>query len=196
MEHFIAEIILFAGNFAPRGWKFCHGQILPISSNTALFSLLGAKFGGDGRTTFALPDLRGRVVVGAGRGPGLRPINDGEKGGQEETNLNVAHLPSHNHGATANANLSLMATIEEGNTAVPDGNYLARGLFQKDRTTSYPIYPYSDGNGDTTLNGNSIAGNIEVQTSNTGNNDPIPNRQPYQGLNYIIAVTGIFPPRS
>ena len=96
-EPFIGEIRMFAGNFAPRGWAFCDGQLLPISQNTALFSILGTTYGGDGRTTFGLPDLRGRVPVHAGRGPGLSDIRLGQKGGAETSTLTVANMPNHNH---------------------------------------------------------------------------------------------------
>ncbi|MFD0860886.1 tail fiber protein [Sungkyunkwania multivorans] len=97
---FYAEIILFAGNFAPQGWAFCHGQLLPISSNTALFSILGTQYGGDGITTFALPDLRGRVPVGVGNGPGLSNVNEGQQFGAETHVLTTSQMPSHNHGTT------------------------------------------------------------------------------------------------
>ena len=93
-EGFIGEVKLFAGNFAPRGWALCQGQLLPINSNSALFSILGTMYGGDGRTTFALPDLRGRVPVGVGTGPGLSTIREGQKGGQEMTTLNSLEVPS------------------------------------------------------------------------------------------------------
>ena len=96
-EPFIAEIIMFGGNFAPRGWAFCDGQLLSISSNTALFSILGTTFGGDGRTTFALPDMRGRVSVHPGTGPGLSNRRLGERGGTETVGLNASQIPSHNH---------------------------------------------------------------------------------------------------
>ncbi|MFY1113097.1 MAG: tail fiber protein, partial [Methanosarcinaceae archaeon] len=96
-EPFIGEIRMFAGNFAPRGWAFCDGQLLPISQNTALFSILGTTYGGDGRTTFGLPDLRGRVPVHAGSGPGLSTVRLGDTGGAETVTLSQAQMPSHNH---------------------------------------------------------------------------------------------------
>jgi len=97
MEPFIGQIIMFAGNFAPRGWAFCDGQLIPITQNTALFSILGTTYGGDGRTTFALPDLRGRVAMHAGSGPGLSSRRLGEKGGAENVKLTEAEMPSHSH---------------------------------------------------------------------------------------------------
>src|SRR6476619_6096122 len=96
-EPFMAEIVLFAGNFAPRGWAFCHGQILSIAQNTALYALLGTTYGGDGQTTYALPDLRGRVPVGTGQGPGLLNINLGEMSGEPTHTLIITEMPAHNH---------------------------------------------------------------------------------------------------
>ena len=102
-EPYIAEVILFAGNFAPRGWAFCNGQILSIAQNTALFSLIGTTYGGDGQTTFALPDLRGRVPVQAGQGPGLPPVSLGEQGGAPSHTLTVNEMPQHQHQNGASA---------------------------------------------------------------------------------------------
>src|SRR4051812_19628298 len=99
-EPFLAEIMIFAGNFAPRGWAFCNGQILSIAQNTALFSLLGTTYGGNGQTTFALPDLRGRVPIGVGQGPGLSSISLGEVGGTENVTLLTTQMPMHDHTAT------------------------------------------------------------------------------------------------
>ncbi|MCB0630228.1 MAG: phage tail protein, partial [Lewinella sp.] len=101
MEPFLGQIQPFGFNFPPRGWAFCDGQLLAISSNTALFSLLGTMYGGDGRTTFALPDLRGRSIVHIGTGPGLSHITQGEKGGRENVTLTTANMPSHNHAVRA-----------------------------------------------------------------------------------------------
>ena len=97
MDPFIGSVCIFGGNFAPRSWAFCDGQLLAISSNTALFSILGTIYGGDGRTTFALPDLRGRMPVGPRNGPGLSDYRLGERGGQEEVVLNTTQIPSHSH---------------------------------------------------------------------------------------------------
>src|SRR5829696_275124 len=102
-EPFIATIIMFAGNFAPRGWAFCQGQLLSISQNTALFSLLGTTYGGNGQTTFALPDFRGRVAVGTGAGPGLSNISLGEQAGVPTVTLITQEMPMHNHTISGNA---------------------------------------------------------------------------------------------
>ena len=118
-DPFIAQITLFAGNFAPRAWAFCDGQLLPINSNTALFSLIGTIYGGDGRTTFALPDLRGRAAMHAGRGPGLTQRNLGSSGGQESVVLTAGQLPPHSH--------TLNATNAPGDKGGPAGKMLAAG---------------------------------------------------------------------
>ena len=167
-EPFIGQITLFAGNFAPRGWAFCSGQILPIAQNTALFSILGTTFGGNGQTTFALPDLRGRVPVHPGQGPGLSNVVLGERGGAETAVLNVNQLPAHNHlaGGTQGAAAS---TRPAGNVPSAGGSYA----------------PTPDGS---TMNANFIRP--------TGGNQPFGIRQPYLGVNFIIALEGIFPSRN
>ena len=167
-EPFIAQITLFAGNFAPRGWAFCNGQLLPISQNTALFSLLGTTYGGDGRVTFALPDLRGRVPVHAGQGPGLSNRNLGEAGGNQQVTLDTTQIPSHAH--------LLRGTNTAGDSPTPTGKVLASGS---------NIY----GTGaNTQLNNNVIR--------NTGGGQPHDNMQPWLGMNYIIAMEGIYPSRN
>ncbi|NOT56941.1 MAG: phage tail protein, partial [Deltaproteobacteria bacterium] len=122
-DPFIGEIIMFGGNFAPRGWAFCNGQLLSIAQNTALFSILGTTYGGDGRTTFALPDLRGRVPVHAGnsQGPGLPPVQLGEMAGSPSVTLTVSQMPMHNHLVVA----SQTATTTDPNGGVPGND--ARG---------------------------------------------------------------------
>ena len=166
---------MFGGNFAPRGWAFCNGQLLAISQNTALFSILGTTYGGDGRTTFGLPDLRGRVPVHSGNGsagPGLTPRPLGQKSGAETNTLNVNQLPSHNHTASLPAK-------EEANTETPNGHVIAGAGF--------------DGFGTAPDNGINMA---PFTTGNTGGNQSLNNMQPYQCVNFIIALQGIFPSRS
>lgn len=166
-EPFIGQIIMFGGNFAPRGWALCDGQILPISQNTALFSILGTTYGGDGRTTFALPDLRGRVPIHAGSGPGLSSYQLGEKGGVERVTLTVQELPSHSHQPRANA--------QDANSDDPDGAFSA--------VANENIY--------------SNTSNVSMSaTTNTGGSQPHENRPPYLAINYIIALVGIFPSRN
>lgn len=169
-DAFIGEIRMFAGNFAPRGWAFCDGQLLPISQNQALFSLLGTTYGGDGSTTFALPDLRGRFAMHAGNGPGLTPRSLGEKSGSESHTLTVNNLPSHSHNVA-------IPTAEEGNTDYPIGNIIS-------------------GNG---INGfkSDPDGTLEAfNSSNTGNNQAVNHVPPYTAVRYIICLQGIFPSRN
>jgi microcystin-dependent protein len=118
-EQLLGEVKMFAGDFAPKGWAFCHGQLLPIAQNTALFSLLGTIYGGDGRTTFALPDLRGRVAIAPGAGPGLSTYRQGQKGGLENTTLTQTNLPAHNHTVPSLAvdPASNASTLSKGNTS-------------------------------------------------------------------------------
>ena len=172
MEPYLGQIILFAGNFAPRGWAFCDGNLLPISNYQALFSLLGTTYGGDGRTTFALPDLRSRVPRGEGTGPGLNPVQLGEKAGALTHTLSTAELPPHNHGLLENAHAG------EGDTSSPAGHVLANG--------SGDIY--SDQTAD--------AMTLPATTASAGNGQSFSTVDPYLGLNYIIAVTGLFPSRN
>jgi len=174
-EPMIGEIRMFAGNFAPRGWALCDGQLLSIAEYSALFSILGTTYGGDGRTTFALPDLRGRVPIHPGQGPGLSSRRLGEKGGVEAVTLTVNQIPSHTHSAVAYADSSV------GSTDKPDAAVPARNA------GSTPEYGQV---GNTTLNQDAIV------IGNTGGNQPHENMQPYLAVNYIIALVGIFPSRN
>src|SRR5215210_2000666 len=123
MEGYIAEIRLFAGNFAPRGWAFCSGQILSIAQNTALFSLLGTTFGGNGQTTFALPDLRGRVAVGPGQGPGLPAVNLGQVSGEPTHTLIITEMPAHNHTTQVTPRAFDEGFGGAGSSSVPTNNF-------------------------------------------------------------------------
>lgn len=165
---FIAEIVMFGGNFAPRSWAFCQGQILSIAQNTALFSLLGTTYGGNGQTTFALPDLRGRVPIQPGQGPGLTPRVLGEQGGQENVTLLTTQIPAHTH--------SLGATTAAAGDTIPTGNILSEGSF-------YHAPPAN-----TTLSPTAIGP--------TGGSQPHNNMQPFLAINFIIATQGIFPSRN
>lgn len=169
MDAFIGAIILFAGNFAPRGWAFCDGQLLSIAQNTALFSILGTTYGGDGRNTFALPDLRGRVPVHAGQGPGLPNITLGEEAGVPTVTLLITEIPAHNH---------LVAAFGSGgNSGAPNNGVPAKA--------SEDIY---NSTADTTMAVNMI--------QPAGGSQPHDNMQPYLGLNFIICLEGIFPSRN
>ncbi len=196
MEGTIGEIRMFAGNFAPRTWAFCQGQIMSIASNTALFSILGTTYGGNGQTTFALPDFRGRVAVGAGTGPGLSNIQLGQIGGTETVTLLTTQIPAHTHTATAGTGgtgtATLNAVTANGNTQSPSGNYLAAS-----RTASVASYIAS---GTTAaMNAGSITlSNITAGAPTigiTGSSQPHSNMQPYLGMNYVICLLGIFPSR-
>lgn len=170
-EPFVGEIRMFAGNFAPRGWAFCNGQLIAITQNTALFSLLGTTYGGDGRTTFALPDLRGRVPLHAGNGPGLSDYPLGQRGGVEQVALSIEQMPNHSH--------ALVATSVSADELTPANHTLAV-------PEEAPIYSASEPN--IVMAKNAIAP--------TGSGQPHENRQPYLAMNYIIALFGIFPARS
>lgn len=179
MEPLLGTIIMFGGNFAPRGWAICDGQLLPISQWSALFSILGTTYGGDGRTTFGLPDLRGRVPMGEGNGPGLQPRQLGQKGGLQSVTLGVPNMPAHNHTATLHAEFAL------GSSKSPSGNMLA-GNNASDEALYAPFDP-----------ANNIAMGAEsITVSNEGGGQPFDNEQPYQVVNFIIATQGVFPSRS
>ncbi|RMG77451.1 MAG: phage tail protein [Chloroflexi bacterium] len=169
-EPFIAEIRIFAGNFAPRGWAFCNGQLLPISQNTALFSLIGTTYGGDGRTTVALPDLRGRAPMHPGRGPGLTSRQLGERGGADAVTLTNAQMPQHHHDITVNI------TPAAGNN--PQGSFFSS-------TTASNVYAPPQ-------NTSPMA---QTMVGHTGGNQAHNNMQPYLGINFIIALVGLYPSR-
>lgn len=163
-------------NFPPRGYATCQGQILSIAQNTALFSLLGTTYGGNGQTTFALPDLRGRLPMGQGQGPGLSPRTLGEVSGTETVTLLVTQMPAHNHGFTLNA------VSEAGDTSVPTGAYLANtGALDKEYKASGTVVAMNSG-----------AGAVGA----SGGSQPHSNMPPYLVLNFYIALEGIFPSRN
>lgn len=169
-EGFIGEIRMFAGNFAPRNWAFCDGQLLSISSNTALFSILGTQYGGNGQTTFALPDLRGRFAMHAGNGPGLTPRFQGQMGGSEGHILTVNNLPSHSH-------VIAIPSAEEGESDLPNGNYLSGNGINGFKATS-----------DGTLG--------SFNSGNTGNSEAVNHIPPYTTVRYIICLFGTYPSRN
>ncbi len=172
MEFFIGQICLFGFNFAPQGWMFCNGQLLPIAQYQALFALLGTTYGGDGVTTFALPNLQGRSAVQFGQGPGLSFFQIGEQGGSEQVTLTQGNLPAHTHPVI------VPTTDSPAGTDDPNGTILANG-----GTTIYG--PVNEGNG-------SYGG---VTSGIVGSNTPFSIQSPFLALNYCICVEGIFPPR-
>ncbi|MGH6811152.1 MAG: phage tail protein [Methylocella sp.] len=176
-QPFLGQIFLVGFNFAPVGWALCNGQLLSISQNTALFSLLGTTYGGDGVTNFALPNLQGRVPVGMGQGPGLSPYVIGEQTGSETVTLTVGQMPSHSHGVAAN---------NAGATASsPSGADLAQSVVTGRETVN--IYSKPPMTAPVTLDP------ATIQPS--GGSQPHPNIQPVLAMNYIIALQGIFPSR-
>ncbi|REC40647.1 phage tail protein [Chryseobacterium sp. 5_R23647] len=179
MEGTIGEIRLFAANFAPRDWSYCNGALLAISSNVALFSILGTTYGGDGKVTFGLPNLAGRSAVGAGQGPGLSYYDLGEKTGANSTILTLNNLPPHTH--TAAGNIVIPAFSDDGDSATPANNILA---------SKSAMYTSEAGDSNT----KSIPLNIQVGV--TGGSNPISITQPSLGMNYIICMYGVFPSRS
>jgi len=173
-EPFIAEIRIFAGNFAPRSWAFCDGQLLPIAQNTALFSLIGTTYGGDGRTTTALPNLEGRAAMHPGRGPGLTARRLGEKVGTETVTLSEAQIPSHSH--TARAATANSSADTPSNTA-SFGRSAGSQAYQSNTSSN-------------------LVDLASETLATTGGGQAHTNIQPFLTLNFIIALQGLFPSRS
>ena len=171
-DQYLGEIRMFAGNFAPQGWALCNGQLLPISQNTALFSLVGTYYGGDGVTTFALPNLQSRVAIHQGQGPGLSPYVLGQQGGTENVTLTTQQMPQHNH--------AINTFQGPGASSHPANAILASGSSDKPYTTNT-----TDGS---TLNPQAV--------SFVGSSQPHNNLQPYLTINFIIALQGIYPSRN
>ncbi|MBB3112006.1 microcystin-dependent protein [Paenibacillus phyllosphaerae] len=172
MDPFLAEIRIVGFNFAPTGWAFCNGQILPISQNTALFALLGTTYGGDGKSTFALPNFQGSAPMHPGQGQGLSLRDLGELGGEAYTSLLVSEIPAHTH------------QLSYGTTTVPQG----------DPTSALPTAPRGRRAGTLYHVGSPTVG--MPATYPTGGSQPHNNMQPYLTMNFIIALQGVFPPRS
>lgn len=168
-DPFVAEIRMFPFNFAPKGWAACNGQILPVSQNTALFSLLGTTYGGNGQSTFALPNLNGRTPVGAGQGPGLSLYDLGQAGGSETVGLQVSEIPQHTHG--------LSGVDALGDRDVPNGPLAQSSI----RSSLYAAAS------DTTMAPGALA--------STGSGAPHNNMSPHLALGFYIALQGVFPPR-
>jgi microcystin-dependent protein len=173
-DQYVAEIRMFAGTFAPSGWALCNGQILPINQNTALFSLLGTNYGGNGTSTFGLPNLQGSAPLGYGQGPGLSARYQGQIGGEQSVTLLTQQIPSHTHAAQA-------ATA--GGSVSPAGAVWGEALLGKT-----PLNIYAPGPGAVPMSPQALG--------LTGGNQPHNNLPPYLCVTFIIALTGIFPPRS
>lgn len=180
MNGYIGSVTLFAGNFAPRSWAFCQGQLLSIAQNTALFSILGTTYGGNGTTTFALPDLRGRAVIGAGQAPGLSLYSLGQMGGTESTTLLGLNLPLHTHPASITIIPDAAATADQASPA--SGVYAppASGepFYGSAPVAQMQAYPGT------------------INTGSTGNSIPFSTLHPVMALCYIVCMQGIFPSRN
>ncbi|MEM7574761.1 MAG: tail fiber protein [Bacteroidota bacterium] len=180
MNFYLGQIIMGGWNFAPRGTMSCNGQLLNISQFTALFSLLGTTYGGDGRTTFALPDLRGRVPLHFGTGPGLQPRPLGQKTGSDFNVLNVNQMPAHSH--PFSGTLSIPVSSEDANQDEAEGHFLANGTFYHNQSDA--VY-------------GSAAINVNPATIGTvGNSSLINNLQPYTAINFVMVTEGVYPSRN
>ena len=189
-DPFLGMIILVPYNFAPLGWAFCNGQLMSISQNTALFALIGTTFGGNGIQTFGLPDLRSRVPIGAGQGPGLSNYDIGQMSGSERVTLTINELPTHTHVVTL-SNLAATANVKNGagNRQTPVGNIPAIEAAGVTAT-------YSNAAADAAMAAGAISVTGTPSVAPTGNNQPFTVVQPYLTLNYCIALQGIFPSRN
>lgn len=179
MEGTIGEIRLFAANFAPKNWWYCDGSLLAIRSNTALFSILGTTYGGDGKTTFGLPNLGGRSAIGAGQGPGLSYYDLGEMIGNNTVTLTVSNLPLHTHAAAGS--IVIPASSDVGDSETPANNVFA---------ANDSMYTSQAGNSTTK------PAPLSLQIGISGGSTPMSITQPSLGMNYIICLYGTFPPRS
>lgn len=174
----MAEIRMFAGPFAPKSWAYCQGQTLAINTNQALFSLLGTTYGGNGVTTFMLPNFSGSSPVGTGNGPGLTPRTLGEVGGFKNYTLNVNQMPAHTHGYVEN--IMIPALADTGNTPVPAGNKLAGIQIFSNAAADSALRPFTS----------------NINLAYQGGSQPISVTQPFLAINVIICLYGIFPSRS
>lgn len=206
MDPTLAEVRIFAGSYEPLAWQFCQGQLLSIAENTALYSLLGTMYGGNGQATFALPDLRGRVPVGTGSGPGLPIVDIGEVWGKESTTITTSQMPAHNHVVVGSGSAPITGSITATmnvNTTAGAGADPENAFLGLDGSGS-GLYAAAASSGNTMasdavrLNTNSLAVNLngQVQIGAAGGSQPINLMQPFLVLNYIIAVEGIYPSRN
>ncbi|GGH72091.1 microcystin-dependent protein [Filimonas zeae] len=200
MDGTVGEIRLFAAGFAPRSWAFCQGQLLPLNRYTALYAILGSNFGGNGTSTFGLPDFSGRTAIGVGQAPGLSPYVVGQQGGSVNVTILSGEMAAHNHSSPVSLSSpgSGTATLygsNSGDSVTPGGNYIGTdgglGLFTTD--TSTPVAMAT-----TSLDVTNVAASklTSVTLAATGGTTPHNNMQPYLTLNYIICMTGNFPARN
>lgn len=200
MDTYMGTIVAWAPTYAPSQWLFCQGQTLSISQNTALFALLGTTYGGNGQTTFQLPNLAGRVPIGAGSGLGLSPYSLGQVGGTEKVTLSINQLPSHTHVATVSSlavnSITIKASSQDATDHAPSAtaSSIAAPIYINDGSQ---VAGFNNSAPDTAL---SVAASATISgtvtNALTGGNLPVPILQPYLALNYIICVQGVFPPRN
>jgi microcystin-dependent protein len=187
-EPFIGEICIVGFNFAPRGYASTNGQLLSIAQNTALFSLLGTTYGGNGQTTFALPDTRGRVIIGAGQGPGISNYVLGQVGGTETVTLTVSQMPAHTHPATTTVTVQARGVSTQGNADDPGGNTWAAKARGGQYSSAAPDVDMAAGA--------IVSSSASTTVGSAGGNQPFSIVQPYVVLNPVIALQGIFPSRN
>lgn len=199
MDPIIGTIMMIAFGWAPRGWMLCNGQLLSIQQNTALFSLLGTAYGGDGVNTFALPDLRGCAPVGMGNGPSLTPIALGQRGGVESVTMTSAQMPAHVHAVVGtatgmNASVAIPATTAGATMTTPSNLSIFATGSDADGNA---VHVYTDAaSNETLLPFNApVTGNLNLSSQPAGGNQPVQVRNPYVGCNFIIATEGIYPSR-
>ncbi|MNK07503.1 Phage Tail Collar Domain protein [compost metagenome] len=188
-EPFIGQIQTFGFGFPPRGWAFCDGQIMSIAQNTALFSLIGTTFGGNGQTTFSLPDLRGRSAIHPGSGPGLSNISWGQVGGAESVTLITTNLPAQSHTHT----VAMKASTVDGDVVAQTGAYLAKGISSGSGPNKSTLKAFTT-NGTTTVD--LAAPTVNTFTTSNQNSAPFGIRSPYLAIYHSIALEGIFPSRN
>lgn len=216
MDFFLGGIILFGGNFSPKDWAFCAGQLIPISQNQALYAILGTTWGGDGRTNFAVPDMRSRVPIGVGRGIGLTEVQEGRAGGNETYTLKVAQMPTHSHNATFNpvtstgtgitAAVTVNAKTGIGNQNDAGAGYWATGQVKAGKSAIYPVESGYSSTTDTTMAADAVSvtvsgggggitgGTVTIDT--TGGNAAFSLMQPSLGIQFLMCMQGTFPSRN
>lgn len=199
MEVFMGSIMTFGFNFNPNGWQLCNGQTIAISQYNALFALLGTTYGGNGTTTFQLPNLQGRMAIGQGNGAGLTPRVIGESAGTENVSISISNMPSHTHNATFTPSGSsgyMVSTNATGNLTVPSATNNVLGATAAGGPTSAAIWATSTPAPTIPLGGSSGSGGGTVTNALNGGNVPAPSMNPYLALNFSIAMVGIFPSRN
>ncbi|ATL48362.1 phage tail protein [Chitinophaga caeni] len=194
MDEVLAIIKIFGGNYAPTNFMFCQGQLLAINSNEVLYAIIGNTYGGNGVTTFQLPDLRGRTPIGQGQGPGLTNRTLGERSGAETVTLLLNQMPAHTHGVM-NVSAKLPVSSATGTSNIPGDNKVLASIPRVGSgPTARPVLAYAEAGAtaDTYLQG----GSVQATVNTTGGNQPHNNMQPYLTLNFIICTVGLFPSRA